>query len=54
VRAAILRPQLRNLGKQADRWNARYAVLAKGLADTPGLSLTKRPEAETVPRAGWS
>jgi len=47
LRAAILRPQLRNLGKQADRWNARYAVLAKGLADTPGLSLTKRPEAES-------
>ena len=46
LRAAILRPQLRDLSTQVDRWNARYAVLDAGLAATPGLQLTNRPEAE--------
>lgn len=46
LRAAILRPQLRNLDQQAKRWNARYAVLEEGLADTTGLSLPHRPKAE--------
>jgi len=46
LRAAILRPQLRDLPTQAARWNERYAVLAKGLAGTTGLRLTNRPEKE--------
>lgn len=46
LRAAILRPQLRDLATQAQRWNERYAVLANGLADTTGLRLPHRPEAE--------
>ena len=46
LRAAILRPQLRDLDAQVDRWNARYAVLEEGLANTPGLRLTDRPAQE--------
>ncbi|WP_068241575.1 DegT/DnrJ/EryC1/StrS family aminotransferase [Tritonibacter horizontis] len=47
LRAAILRPQLRNLAAQVTRWNARYQTLETGLRDTPGLTLVQRPEAET-------
>lgn len=46
LRAAILRPQLRRLGVQADNWNARYGVMSRGLAETPGLTLIARPKAE--------
>ena len=46
LRAAILRPQLRDLATQAARWNARYRVLEDGLRDTPGLRLIARPDAE--------
>jgi dTDP-4-amino-4,6-dideoxygalactose transaminase len=46
LRAAILRVQLRELAAQADRWNARHAVLAEGLAGVPRLYLPARPAAE--------
>lgn len=46
LRAAILRPQLRDLANQAQRWNDRYRVLEAGLTGVPGLSLTNRPEKE--------
>ncbi len=46
LRAAILRPQLRALPEQAAKWNARYARMATGLADTPGLTLIARPPEE--------
>lgn len=46
LRAAILRPQLRVLGAQAARWNARYQVVEQGLRDTAGLRLVPRPKAE--------
>ncbi|MGR3650890.1 MAG: DegT/DnrJ/EryC1/StrS family aminotransferase [Roseovarius sp.] len=46
LRAAILRPQLRMLEDQCDRWNARYRVVEEGLRGTPGLTLVARPEAE--------
>jgi len=46
LRAAILRPQLRKLEDQCDRWNARYRVVEEGLRGTPGLTLVDRPEAE--------
>ena len=46
LRAAILRPQLRDLATQAARWNERYAVLAKTLAGTTGMTLPHRTEAE--------
>lgn len=47
LRAAILRPQLRDLETQVARWNALYAVVEDGLRDTPGLKVIERPEAET-------
>ena len=47
LRAAILRPQLADLPRQRDRWNALYRVMEAGLAETPGLRLIPRPEAET-------
>jgi len=47
LRAARLRPQLRDLASQAQRWNDRYDVLAAGLADTGGLRLPHRPAQES-------
>ena len=46
LRAAILRPQLRTLDDQCNRWNARYRVVENGLRDTPGLTIVERPEDE--------
>lgn len=46
LRAAILRPQLRDLDTQCARWNDRYRVVEDGLRDTPGLTVVERPEAE--------
>ena len=48
LRAAILRPQLRDLATQCARWNDRYYRLETGLRDTPGLTVIERPEAETI------
>ena len=36
LRAAILRPQLRDIEAQIDRWNERYRALEDGLRDTGG------------------
>ncbi|WP_375173537.1 DegT/DnrJ/EryC1/StrS family aminotransferase [Pseudooceanicola sp.] len=46
LRAAILRPQLRRLETQCDRWNERYRAVEAGLRETPGLTVIERPEAE--------
>ncbi len=46
LRAAILRPQLRNLARQCAAWNERYRAVADGLRGTPGLQIIERPEAE--------
>ncbi|WP_050928086.1 DegT/DnrJ/EryC1/StrS family aminotransferase [Aestuariivita boseongensis] len=46
LRAAILRPQLRQLDVNVDRWNDRYRTLEAGLDGTPGLTLIQRPEKE--------
>ncbi|MFS4582697.1 DegT/DnrJ/EryC1/StrS family aminotransferase [Phaeobacter sp. C3_T13_0] len=46
LRAAILRPQLRDLTAQVDRWNERYRQIEAGLHDTPGLKLIDRSEKE--------
>ena len=46
LRAAILRPQLADLPRQIERWNTLYRTLEAGLADTPGLALIPRPQAE--------
>ena len=42
LRAVILRPQLRRLEDQVQRWNARYSVLEDGLRGTPGLNIVER------------
>ncbi len=47
LRAAILRPQLRDLQTQCERWNALYAVMDTGLQGTAGLHLINRPESES-------
>ena len=38
LRAAILRPQLRNLDAQCEEWNARYRVVEEGLARHAGAA----------------
>ena len=48
LRAAILRPQLRDLDRQCARWNERYFEIEAGLRDTPGLMVIDRPVAETI------
>ena len=47
LRAAILRPQLRELDRQVYRWNERYDEIERGLRETPGLTIVERPKAET-------
>ncbi|QDC10158.1 aminotransferase class I/II-fold pyridoxal phosphate-dependent enzyme [Oceanicola sp. D3] len=46
LRAAILRPQLAELPRQIERWNARYREVEEGLRGTPGLTVVERGEAE--------
>ena len=47
LRAAILRPQLRDLDTQVARWNERYREVETGVRGTPGLTVVERPAAET-------
>lgn len=46
LRAAILRPQLKLLEDRRVRWERLYRTLEAGLAETGGLRLVARPEAE--------
>lgn len=46
LRAAILRPQLKDLDRQIARWNERYRMVEAGLRDTAGLTVIERPGAE--------
>jgi dTDP-4-amino-4,6-dideoxygalactose transaminase len=46
LRAAILRPQLRDLSTQCKRWNDLYWAVDTGLRETPGLRLIERPSEE--------
>ncbi|EDZ46684.1 aminotransferase, DegT/DnrJ/EryC1/StrS family [Rhodobacterales bacterium Y4I] len=46
LRAAILRPQLRDLDTQVARWNDRYRAVEDGLRGTPGLTVVERPKQE--------
>ena len=46
LRAAILRPQVALLGERRARWTVLHEAMQAGLAATPGLRLTHRPEAE--------
>ncbi|SEB52418.1 DegT/DnrJ/EryC1/StrS aminotransferase family protein [Rhodobacter sp. 24-YEA-8] len=46
LRAAILRPQVALLAERRARWTALYETMERGLANTPGLRLIRRPAAE--------
>ena len=48
LRAAILRPQLRDIETQIDRWNALYRTVEAGLENTPGMSIITRPPQERI------
>ncbi|WP_306045958.1 DegT/DnrJ/EryC1/StrS aminotransferase family protein [Nioella sp. MMSF_3534] len=48
LRAAILRPQLADLPRQIDRWNALYRAVEDGLRNTPGLKVIDRPAEESI------
>ncbi len=48
LRAALLRPQLRNLNEQVPRWNERYFTVETGLRNTPGLTVIERAARESI------
>ena len=48
LRAAILRPQLADLPRQVDRWNALYAAVEDELRNTPGLKVIDRHPKERI------
>jgi dTDP-4-amino-4,6-dideoxygalactose transaminase len=47
LRAAILRPQLRTLDEQCERWNKRYQILEKGLNNIDGINCPDRDPRES-------
>jgi dTDP-4-amino-4,6-dideoxygalactose transaminase len=48
LRAALLRPQLRNLNEQVTRWNDRYFTVETGLRNTPDLTVIERAARESI------
>ena len=48
LRAALLRPQLHDLGAQVARWNERYFTVEAGLRNTPGLTVIDRAAGESI------
>ena len=46
LRAALLRPQLRNLDRQCERWNRRYRLLEEGLNRIDGITCPARDPRE--------
>lgn len=46
LRAAILRPQLRQLEAKCDAWNERYRIIEAGIQGTPGLTTISRDAKE--------
>ena len=46
LRAAILRPQLRQLEAKCDAWNERYKIVEAGIQGTPGLTTISRDARE--------
>lgn len=46
LRASILRPQLKQLDHNIDRWNSRYQVLESAFKNTDGLTVRERPQNE--------
>ncbi len=47
LRAALLRPQLRNLGQSIAAWNERHDLVARRLARAAAIHLPQRPKAES-------
>ena len=47
LRAAILRPQLRNLDAQCRAWNKLYRRVEDGLCNAPGIKVIERPAKES-------
>ncbi len=46
LRAAILRPQLKDIQRQCERWNERYYVLEEGFKKSDAIHIPERPEKE--------
>lgn len=46
LRAAILRPQLRDLPERIERWNVLYHAMEHALANAPQVVVPKRPQDE--------
>lgn len=46
LRAAILRPQLKELSGRVERWNKRYRTLEASLSKVNSITVPARPEAE--------
>ena len=46
LRAAILRPQLKILDHQCERWNKRYRILEQGLTEIDGITCPPRDPRE--------
>lgn len=46
LRAAILRPQLKDLDRQCERWNRRYHILEQGLFKIKGVTCPERDPRE--------
>ncbi len=46
LRAAILRPQLKDIQRQCERWNERYYVLEAGFKKSDAIHIPERPEKE--------
>ncbi|WP_309665933.1 DegT/DnrJ/EryC1/StrS family aminotransferase [Tabrizicola sp.] len=46
LRAALLRPQLRDIGQNIAVWNQRHDLVAHRLATYPSVRMAKRPKAE--------
>ncbi len=47
LRAAILRPQLKNLDEQCRRWNKRYRLIEQALVKMKGISIPSRHPKES-------
>ena len=46
LRASILRPQLKIIDKNIERWNKRYTTIASRLSKIKSIYFPKRPDQE--------
>ena len=54
LRAAILRPQLKVLDAQCERWNKRYRILEQGLNAIHGITCPRRDPAKSMSAVPFS